>query len=145
MLSTSCFPVPAQALVLSAALLLAAPSPASAQETPDSQVIGAGKDDYDWNCATCHGPAGNGGGSMAKILVKPPTDLTTIAKVNGGTYPFWRVYQIIAGNTPVAGHETFQMPDFWRRFRADETAYGSLPAYIRVLLLTHYVESLQEK
>lgn len=145
MLSTPRSAVAVGALVVSAALLLGIALPASAQETPNSQVIGAGKDDYDWNCTACHGPAGKGGGSMAKILVKPPTDLTAIAKANGGTFPFWRVYEVIAGNKPVAGHETFQMPDFWRRFRGDETAYGSLPAYVRVLLLTHYVESLQEK
>lgn len=133
------------ALALCAALLIGVAGPLSAQETPDERVISAGKDDYDWNCASCHGADGKGGGSMAKMLVKPPIDLTAIAATNDGRFPFWRVYQIIAGNKPVPGHETFQMPDFWRRFRGDETAYGSLPAYVRILLLTHYIENLQEK
>ena len=42
-------------------------------------------------------------------------------------------------------HETFQMPQFWQRFRDDESKPGYLPAAVRILLLTHYVESLQAK
>jgi hypothetical protein len=37
------------------------------------------------------------------------------------------------------------MPDFWRRFSGDEKEWGFLPPHVRVLELTHYVESLQEK
>jgi hypothetical protein len=83
---------------------------------------------------------------MAKMLIKPPADLTTIAKGNGGTFPFWRVYRIIAGNEEaVPGHEAFQMPNFWRRFNRDEKEWGFLPPQVRVLMLTHYVESLQKE
>jgi mono/diheme cytochrome c family protein len=116
-----------------------------AQEGPDPQVIGEGKSDFSWHCTACHGDGGKGDGPMAKMLIKPPADLTAIAKANGGTYPFWRVYRIVAGKSPVPGHETFQMPDFWRRFSGDEKEWGFLPPHVRVLELTHYVESLQEK
>lgn len=118
---------------------------ALADEGPDPQVIRDGKDDYEWQCAACHGPGGKGDGPMANILVKQPSDLTGIARANGDKFPFWRVYRIVAGKTHVAGHETFQMPDFWKRFKGQENEFGLLPPHVRTLELTHYLESIQEK
>jgi len=132
-------------LLLAAALLFSAGVGALAQNDPDETVLKDGEDDYQWQCASCHGPDGKGDGPMAKLLVKPPADLTAIAKANGGTFPFWRVYRIIFGKSDVPGHETFQMPDFWKRFKGQEGEFGLLPPHVRVLELTHYLESLQEK
>ena len=109
-----------------------------------AEVIAEGADDYKVYCGACHGPEGRGDGEMASSLVKPPTDLTGIAKPSGD-FSFWRVYDIIAGEVPVPGHDTFQMPLYAKRLRADENKPGFLPAHIRVLLLTHYIESLQER
>lgn len=146
MLKTKFVPVCARAAALGAVLLLAsAPAALAEQDKPDPTVIGEGKSDFQWQCTSCHGDKGKGDGPMAKMLIKPPSDLTAIAKANGGTFPFWRVYRIIAGKSAVPGHETFQMPDFWRRFRGDEKEWGFLPPHVRVLELTHYVESIQEK
>lgn len=131
--------------LLSAGLLLSTVASGLAADKPEEQVISEGKSDYDWHCAACHGDKGKGDGPMAKMLIKPPADLTAIADANGGAFPFWRVYRIIAGKTPVPGHETFQMPDFWSRFRGDEKAWGFLPPHVRILELTHYLESIQEK
>jgi len=134
------------ALVLAAAWLSGGTQPSAAQEeAPDSQVVSDGKDDFEWLCSACHGTNGKGNGPMAKILIKPPSDLTAIAKNNDGSFPFWRVYRIIAGKTAVPGHESFQMPDFWRRFSGDEKAFGLLPPHVRILMLTHYVETIQKK
>jgi mono/diheme cytochrome c family protein len=135
----------ARALLLSAALMIAAAPRSQAQDGPDEAVLGQGKSDFQWHCTTCHGADGKGGGPMAKMLIKRPADLTTIAKQKGGTFPFWEVYRVIAGNEEVPGHETFQMPNFWRRFNKDEKDWGFLPPQVRVLMLTHYVESLQKK
>jgi mono/diheme cytochrome c family protein len=132
-------------MLVSAGLALASAAPGLAQDGPDEQVISEGKSDFGWHCSACHGDKAKGDGPMAKMLVKPPADLTAIAKANGGTFPFWRVYRIISGKTAVPGHETFQMPDFWRRFSGDEKEWGFLPPHVRVLELTHYVESLQQK
>ena len=131
--------------LLFAALIVGAPQPSHAQDAPDEAVLGQGKSDFQWHCTTCHGPDGKGDGPMAKMLIKRPADLTSIAKRNDGTFPFWQVYRIIAGNEEVPGHETFQMPNFWRRFNKDEKDWGFLPPQLRVLVLTHYVESLQKK
>lgn len=107
-------------------------------------VIDEGRMEFEENCTACHGKDGTGTGELAAKLVKPPKDLTTIAQRNSGTFPFWRVFEIVSGETPVAGHETFQMPEYSKRMRAQENAPGYLPAYVRVLELTHYVESIQK-
>jgi len=114
-----------RAVLLGAGLLFGMAASSLAQEAPDEQVIGEGKSDFEWQCSACHGSA--------------------IAKANGGKFPFWRVYRVIAGKTHVPGHETFQMPDFWKRFSGDEKEWGFLPPHVRVLELTHYIESIQEK
>jgi mono/diheme cytochrome c family protein len=116
-----------------------------AQDKPDPTVINAGKDDFEWQCAPCHGADGTGNGPMAKQLIKAPTNLTGIAKTNDGTFPFWRVYRIISGKKEVPGHETFQMPEYWKRFTGAEYAFGFLPPHVRVLMLTHYLETIQQE
>lgn len=131
--------------VLASILAVSAPGAATAQEGLQGKIISEGKEDYDIYCAACHGTDGRGGGAMAKILVKPPADLTGISAANKGEFPFWRVFKIIGGDSPVAGHETFQMPRFWERMRVEDFQPGYHRAHIRVLLLTHFVESLQKK
>ena len=49
----------------------------------------------------------------------------------------------ISGKSAVDGHQAFQMPEYWERFRRDESKPGYLPAHIRILVLTHYVHSIQ--
>ena len=110
-----------------------------------ARVLADGKEDYVLHCGPCHGPQGRGDGSMAALLVKPPTDLTQIAKRNGGAFPFWKVYEIVAGRSETAGHQSFQMPQFWERFRGEQGKPGYDLPHIRILLLTHYVEDLQER
>lgn len=107
-------------------------------------ALAEGKTDYILYCNACHGADGKGG-SMAAILVKTPTDLTALSAGNDGVFPFWRVFSAISGDVEVAGHDTFQMPEFWRRFQREEGLPGYAPASLRVLALTHYVESLQRK
>jgi mono/diheme cytochrome c family protein len=145
MVPTSQTPAPLRVVLLSVGLLLGTAASGLAQDKPDAQVIAEGKSDFEWHCAACHGETGKGDGPMARILIKPPADLTTIASANGDTFPFWRVYRIIAGKAPVPGHETFQMPDFWKRFSGDEKEWHFVPPHVRILELTHYVESIQEK
>jgi len=129
------------AYVFLASSLLIGLSNASAQQ---AKVIADGVEDFEAYCVPCHGPKGRGDGEMASILAVPPSDLTLIAE-EAGPFPFWRVYSIIAGDVEVAGHDTFQMPQFIERLKADTGKPGYLPAHIRILLLTHYLESLQPR
>lgn len=123
--------------------ILLAPEFAHADSRLKERILGEGRVDYQVHCAACHGASGKGDGPMARLLIKPPTDLTGIAARNGGLFPFWRMFDIIAGNAPVVGHDTFQMPQFWSRFRSDEGRLGYSDAHVRVLMLTHYLESIQ--
>lgn len=118
---------------------------ASAANAQKDEILNKGKDEYEWNCSACHGLKARGEGEMSKMLVKPPPDLRNIASRNGGQFPFWRVFAIIAGEDKIAGHETFQMPKYWQRFRADEGRPGFENADFRLLALTHYLESIQDQ
>ncbi len=47
----------------------------------------SGQEMYNSYCAVCHGKDGKGNGPAAEALKVPPTDLTSLAKNNGGKYP----------------------------------------------------------
>lgn len=113
-----------------------------AQASQD-EVLRDGKQEYQDNCTACHGDAGKGDGRTAEILTIKPADLTQISKRSGGAFPFWRVYGIVEGSVPVKGH--VYMPDWQSRFSADESKPGYPAAYLRILILTHYLETIQEK
>ena len=106
-------------------------------------ILADGRNDYEQHCAACHGEEGKGDGRMASILILPPPDLTEITKRYDGDFPFWRIYAIIDGSDPVEGHDTFQMPEGQTRFRRSGDWPGARPAYLRILELTHYLESFQ--
>lgn len=124
---------------------VAALGTATAEEKSErvSRIQQLGKQEFEYHCVVCHGESGKGDGEMAKVLVRPPADLTMLAKKNDNEFPFWRVYAVIGGEASVVGHQPFEMPGFWRRFRSEESEYV-LPAEMRILVLTHYVESLQK-
>jgi mono/diheme cytochrome c family protein len=129
-----------------AVILLGALTPAAIAEEERTRkaMLDIGREEFQESCAACHGPDASGRGELANKLVKPPKDLTMVAEENGGTFPFWRVFDIIAGDTKVEGHDTSQMPLFSERMRGQESAGVFPPAPLRVLALTHYLESIQE-
>jgi hypothetical protein len=129
-------------IAIMAAATIAGAQDAKTNLTMKDRALAEGKTDYIVYCQACHGRDGKGG-SMAAILVKRPTDLTKLSIANDGTFPFWRVFGAVAGDSAVAGHDTFLMPEFWRRFQREDGMPGYAPASLRILALTHYVESLQ--
>ena len=132
-------------IVLALALIALFPRAAAAEGQARAVILKEGNQEFTENCVGCHGADATGTGELAVKLVKPPKDLTAIAAANGGQFPFWRIFDIISGESPVAGHETHQMPDFFARLRAQDFKPGYLPAHVRVLELTHYLESIQRK
>jgi hypothetical protein len=62
-----------------------------------AQDIDLGKMNYESNSAACHGQSGKGDGPVSVELRAKPTDLTLIAKRNGGVFPAEVLYQIIDG------------------------------------------------
>ena len=120
------------------------PTVVAEEEKTRKAMLDIGREEFQESCSACHGADASGRGELANKLVKPPKDLTMIAENNGGTFPFWRVFDIIAGDTKVEDHDTSQMPLFSERMRGQESAGIFPPAPLRVLALTHYLESIQE-
>src|SRR5215469_1505600 len=60
-----------------------------------AEDIDFGKMSYESSCAACHGQSGKGDGPVSADLRTKPTDLTLIAKRNGGVFPAEILYRII--------------------------------------------------
>ena len=113
--------------------------PASATSAP------SGKELFGAYCACCHGLEGKGNGPVAPVLTKQPTDLTLLARKNGGKFPAMRVMssiQDVAQNV----HGAKDMPVFGQILGEIEQP-GRRPAVVkqRIGNLTRYIESLQVK
>ena len=110
-----------------------------------------GSDEYRVSCLNCHGEGGKGDGPMMELLTKKPSDLTVLAKNNGGDYPFVRVYQTIDGRLTVPGHGTRDMPIWGARYAEEDyerygTAFGAEDVVRgRILQLVYFIQSLQQK
>jgi mono/diheme cytochrome c family protein len=108
-----------------------------------------GKDEYDANCAVCHDNAAKGNGPYGAFLRQQPTDLTTLAKRNGGVLPVKRIYETIEGEH-VPSHGSRDMPIWGSTYRAlsRDWVIGSTPdrqVFIRsrILMLVDYINRLQ--
>jgi mono/diheme cytochrome c family protein len=129
--------------------VLALPVLAAAQQ----QKIDIGKREYDANCAVCHGAKGKGDGPYAGTLVGTRVpDLTTLAKRNGGVYPFARMYEYVDGTQMVKAHGTREMPIWGNDYRTKAAEYYMEVPYDpevfvrgRILALVEYMYRLQEK
>lgn len=115
------------------------------KKNPEVHLISSvkGADLFQAYCANCHGDSGKGDGPVASVLDTPVTDLTTIAKRNGGIFPGERVRAIIAGEQSVKAHGTREMPIWGPIFREGEKKQKL--GKLRLQNVTNYVESLQQK
>jgi mono/diheme cytochrome c family protein len=98
------------------------------------------KEMFNEYCAVCHGEQGKGNGPAAEALKKAPSDLTQIARKNGGTFPKLRVMRVIDGEDVVAAHGSRAMPVWGDIFRSLE---GQGAETLRVNALMEYIERLQ--
>ena len=62
-------------------------------------------------CASCHGATGQGNGPLAADLQTVPSNLTTLSRRNGGTFPKARALSYIYGD-PEQAHLARVMPQF---------------------------------
>ena len=111
-----------------------------------------GKQEYESNCASCHGGAGKGDGPLAGYLQKKPTDLSQIMKNNNGVFPFTLLVKRIDGRDVIALNGTRDMPAWGHQYNDKASQYYQdffgkydSEAFIkaRVLALTEYIHSLQ--
>jgi mono/diheme cytochrome c family protein len=107
------------------------------------------RQDFEQNCASCHGKDGTGNGEALYFLhgVKPP-DLTTLTKRNGGVFPAERVYQSIDGRAKITAHSRIDMP-FWGTTMQEEgkefTPESEAKVKARISGMVSYIESIQKK
>lgn len=131
--------------------LAAATGTASAQSSEPSMDLG--RFEYESNCASCHGTAGKGDGPLKPFLVKAPSDLTTIAKRNGGAFPTQLVWEVIDGrsSTDIGPHGTREMPVWGNEYRAEALSRSRTAQhpewYVRgrIVALLDYLSRMQQK
>jgi len=70
-----------------------------------------GADFFAANCVSCHGQSGRGDGAVSAEFDPKPTDLTLLARANGGSFPRARALSYIYGN-PEQSHLARVMPQF---------------------------------
>jgi mono/diheme cytochrome c family protein len=126
--------------IVGVAVLLGQPLMSAAQDAESS--LAWGKELYLRRCASCHGEDGKGNGPAAAALKNPPADLTQISKKNGGTFSRADVMRFIDGERPIPAHGPRHMPVWGEVFREERT---DSEARMRILSLTSYIESIQEK
>jgi mono/diheme cytochrome c family protein len=109
------------------------------------EVNTTGQREFQTTCVTCHGPGGKGDGIISDALKTKPADLTQLSKNNNGEFPFWETYATIDGRTRVIEHGTTDMPIWGDHFREQEIGKPDSLARGRILSLTFYLQSIQEK
>jgi len=136
-----------------AAILVAAVCFAAAQDqtaptvkhVPISPTSAAsGKDMFKNYCASCHGTDAKGDGPAASALKTTPTDLTQLAKKEGGKYPSAHVASVIRGQATTVAHGTQEMPVWGPLFSSISQGHES-EVQQRVANLVKYIETLQGK
>jgi len=131
---------------LGAALLLSGIAQAQTRLDP-------GKREFESNCASCHGLTGRGDGPVAKYLTTPPSNLTQLARRNGGVFPAQLVSTTVDGRSVsnVGPHGPRDMPVWGNVYRAegmqpgDGDLRGELYTRARILELMDYLARIQEK
>lgn len=95
-------------------------------------------------CASCHGVGGRGDGPVAPALGERPTDLTTLARNNGGVFAPIGVFSAIDGTTMPRAHGVSEMP-VWGDILASPSGEEDPDAAAReaILLLTNYLRTIQ--
>ena len=135
------------------------------QVTPavaDDAAVEQGKHLYLKYCASCHGENGTGNGPVGLMLTPKASDLTKIAKQNGGKFPFYEVMETINGRSPAGQQENASLPGLpkahgaagmpvWGEiFSRDELSKGTsldlqLRATGKIMMITEYLQSIQAK
>jgi len=120
---------------------IAAGSAASAGDAAE------GKETYGRYCIACHGPSGQGEGSMRPVLTIKPTDLSALSAGNDGVFPLVRVIKRIDGRDPLVAHGS-PMPVYGDFFEGQDVALktdGGQPVMTSapVADLVAYLKSLQ--
>jgi mono/diheme cytochrome c family protein len=119
----------------------------SAAQAESQGDIEQGKQLYMKYCATCHGPSATGDGVAAATFKTKPTDLTMLAKNNGGSFPTMKVLNIVKGDAPIAAHGSREMP-VWGEIIGrplDTGMYKQDDVDLKILSIANYLKSIQKQ
>ncbi|HEX3986219.1 MAG TPA: cytochrome c [Acidobacteriaceae bacterium] len=107
----------------------------------------SGKQMFTTYCAVCHGADGRGSGPAATAMKEQPTDLTTLAKNNGGVFPDTHVVTVLQFGAENTAHGSQQMPIWGTAFRslANGSAAPGAQEHQRIANLTDYLKTLQQQ
>jgi mono/diheme cytochrome c family protein len=105
----------------------------------------AGRDLFDFYCATCHGRDAKGDGPVAAALKARPPDLTRLARNNGGAFPRQRVEMFVThdGGVLAQAHGTSDMPVWGPVFRGLDPSDTLVK--VRIANVVDYIGSIQAK
>ncbi len=113
----------------------------------DHETSATGAELFTRYCASCHGVSGAGDGPVAATLVKPPADLTALARRAGGRFDSQAVMSTIDGRRQVEAHGPREMPVWGAIFEAEHP--GQRHAFHLSLqkakVLADYVATLQQQ
>src|SRR5271165_3448833 len=140
------------AALLSTTALMTQESQTTVKHAPITSTSPAsGEQMFNAYCAVCHGRDGKGNGPAAAALKTPPPDLSTLAQSHGGKYPATYVQSVLKfGAERFPAHGTKEMP-VWGPAFASLSGGSSKPSGVtpeetlRIVNLTHYIETLQAK
>lgn len=104
----------------------------------------SGKEMFKSYCAVCHGLDGRGNGPAASAMKSAPTDLSALAKNNGGKYPSDHVAAVLRGQANTAAHGSEEMPVWGPLFSSISQGHED-QVQQRVANLVKYIETLQAK
>ncbi|MGE5083597.1 MAG: c-type cytochrome [Acidobacteriota bacterium] len=104
----------------------------------------SGKAMYDSYCAVCHAKDAKGNGPAASAMKTPPTDLTQMAKNNGGKYPAAHVAAVLKGQAMNPSHGSEEMPIWGPLFSSISQGHEG-QVQQRITNLVTYLEGVQAK
>ena len=106
------------AILLGAGLLIIGPQQGVAPSAvnpipPDDVSVSAGREIYEAECVSCHGPAGRGDGPLAATLDPPPLDLVIHVPLHPDDALFGFVFNGVEGTGMPAFGERYGELDTW--------------------------------
>lgn len=136
-------------LVMISALAVAQQAPAESKPSVKHVPItnapsSSGKEMFNSYCAVCHGKDAKGNGPAASAMKTAPSDLTVLAKNNGGKYPAAHVAAVIKGQALTPSHGSQDMP-IWGPLFSSISQGHEAQVQQRIANLVTYIEGVQAK
>lgn len=128
-------------IVVGGSFLSAQQAPRIKYATPENISPANGPEMFRAYCSVCHDTGALCDGPAASALKKRPADLTQVTRKNNGTFPAYRVANVILGVDVNASHASQDMPVWGSVFRSLRPDTVKL----RIDSLTRYLESLQRQ